>query len=322
MNERQSLVSVVTPVYNEAQHIEECIQSVIAQTYENWEYIICDNCSDDGTVEIADRYAQKDPRVCLIRPDGFVSADANANRALRRISPESRYTKIVYADDWLYPECLERMLTVAESNPSVGIVSAYRLEGDRVSLDGLPYTVSILAGRDVGRSHLLDGPYPYLFGSTSSVLVRSDLVRRRHNYLNPNNPYQSDQEACYDALQDTDFGFVHQVLTFSRRRDEGESSFFVRVGANRPEHLKLFLKYGPAYLTPAEYQRKLAVLLVEYAGFLATRILRVGDGGFRRYHREAIAGILPKIAPLDVGRGVLRQLPRSTSRRLAALRLR
>ena len=54
-------VSIVSPVYNEAEYLAECIDSVLAQTYQNWDYTIVDNCSTDGSVEIAQRYAKGSP---------------------------------------------------------------------------------------------------------------------------------------------------------------------------------------------------------------------------------------------------------------------
>ena len=57
------LVSVVTPVYNGEEHLRECVESVLRQTYENWEYVIVDNCSTDGTAEIAAEYATPTTRI-------------------------------------------------------------------------------------------------------------------------------------------------------------------------------------------------------------------------------------------------------------------
>jgi glycosyltransferase involved in cell wall biosynthesis len=56
-------VSVVTPVYNGADFLAECIDSVLSQTYDNFEYLIVNNCSTDGTLAIALDYAKKDPRI-------------------------------------------------------------------------------------------------------------------------------------------------------------------------------------------------------------------------------------------------------------------
>ena len=56
MTAGQPLVSVVTPVYNGAEYLVECIESVVNQTYANWEYVIVDNCSTDDTLAIARRY--------------------------------------------------------------------------------------------------------------------------------------------------------------------------------------------------------------------------------------------------------------------------
>ena len=59
----EPLVSVVTPVYNGADFLEECIESVLKQTYGNFEYLIVNNCSKDRTLDIALSYAQKDSRI-------------------------------------------------------------------------------------------------------------------------------------------------------------------------------------------------------------------------------------------------------------------
>ena len=122
--EEQPLVSVITPVYNGADYLEECIESVLAQTYQNWNYTIVNNRSTDRTREIAQRYADKDSRIRIHDNTDFLPIMKNHNHAIRQISPESKYCKVVLGDDWLFPECLMKMVSLAEGNPSVGLVGA------------------------------------------------------------------------------------------------------------------------------------------------------------------------------------------------------
>jgi glycosyltransferase involved in cell wall biosynthesis len=306
----QPLVSVVTPVYNGAEFIRECAESVLAQTYENWEYVIVENCSTDGTLEIAREYEARDPRIRVATPGVFVGAVENANRAMREISPRSKYTKVLHADDWVFPECLERMVALAEANPSVGIVSAYRLEETRVTLTGLPHSISVLPGHEICRSSLLAEPYPWLFGSPSSLLIRSNLIRERDPFYNVDNPFQDDQEACYEVLRHSDFGFVHQVLTFTRRDEASPFSYFGRIGAELPGQISLLLKFGPSYVTQSDFQRRLAVLLVHYGLFLLKKLPSLTDPDFRGYQRAAVARLTRTLDATDVSAGVLLQLRR------------
>ena len=96
---------MVTPVHDGEEHLAECVQSVVSQSYANWEYVVHDNCSSDRTAEIVDVFARKDTRVRYLRHDEYVDVIASYNRAVRATHPESRFCKVVGADDWLYPEC-------------------------------------------------------------------------------------------------------------------------------------------------------------------------------------------------------------------------
>ena len=62
------LVSVVTPFYNSTQYLAECIESVLAQTHGEFEYILSDNCSTDGSTDIAESYARRDSRIQFYSP--------------------------------------------------------------------------------------------------------------------------------------------------------------------------------------------------------------------------------------------------------------
>jgi glycosyltransferase involved in cell wall biosynthesis len=319
--DEQPLVSVVTPVHNGADYIAECIESVLKQTYQNWEYLIVDNCSTDDTLEIARRYEDREPRIRIVTPNIFVGVVESGNRSLREISRESKYTKVLHADDWLFPECLERMVGLSERNPTVGIVSAYRLEETRVTLTGLPYSISVIPGPEICRSTLLGEPYPHLFGSPSSLLIRSDLIRARDPFydlaygLGDEYPFTEDLAACCEILRGSDFGFVHQVLTFTRRDERSPFSKFSSLGANLPEQLNLISKYGPVYLTNEEYERLVVVYLARYAAFLLRNLPKIAKGDLRAYHRPAMRKILRSVDARDMFEGARLQLLRIRQRR-------
>src|SRR5262245_49195446 len=99
-------VSVVTPFYNTADYIAECIESVLGQTHRRFEYLLVDNHSTDGSADIARRYAARDERIRVIRNTEFLAQVPNYNNALLHISADSRYCKVVQADDALFPRCL------------------------------------------------------------------------------------------------------------------------------------------------------------------------------------------------------------------------
>jgi glycosyltransferase involved in cell wall biosynthesis len=261
---------------------------VLAQTYANWEYVIVDNCSTDGSLEIAREYARQDARIRIHTNDQFLSQKQNWNHALRQISAESEYCKVVHADDWLFPECIAGMVAVAEANPSVGIVGAYRLDEDRVNLDGLPYPSTVIPGRKICRLSLLGGPS--VFGSPTSLLIRSDVIRSREAFYEESGVH-SDKEACFDVLQDCDFGFVHQVLTFTRRHNESLTSFVHRFNTRRLANFVIFLQYGPVYLTEEEYEARLKQLLEHYYRFLATGIFELKGKEFWNYHRDELKNL-------------------------------
>jgi glycosyltransferase involved in cell wall biosynthesis len=283
--EAQPLVSVVTPMYNEEAHLAECIESVLAQTYQNWEYIIVDNCSTDGSLEIARRYAEADPRIRVSSNQEFLRAVPNHNAALQQISPASKYCKVVFADDWIFPECLERMVAVAEAHPSVGVVGAYGLEGGKVVWAGLPYPSTVVSGQEVCRRLYLEGLY--VFGTATSLLFRADLVRSRECFYNEVNVH-SDMETCIALLVSCDFGFVHQVLTFTRVRENSRitmSRDMNTLGASNLYHL---VTYGRHFLSPGEFEDRLNSSRVEYYRYLAGSLLRGRDKSFWAYHKKTL----------------------------------
>lgn len=281
----QPLVSVITPVYNTEKYLIECIESVIAQTYQNWEYAIVNNSSTDRSLEIAQHYAQKDARIRIHNNTKFLNQMQNWNHAMHQMSPSSKYCKVVHADDWLFPECIARMVEVAEANLSVGIVGAYRLDEDRVNLDGLPYPSTFVPGMEICRWRLLGGRY--VWGSPTSLLIRSDIIRSRKTFYNESNIH-ADQEVCFDILQDADFGLVHQVLTFTRRHNETTTTFLHMFNTYIIGDLIVLKKYGSVYLTSEEYERAFKRWYKRYYRSLAQSLWKSRKKEILDYHKKEL----------------------------------
>lgn len=274
-------VSIVTPVYNGERFLGESIESVLAQTYSDWEYVILDNASTDGTADIVSYYAQKDRRIRYVKNERLLPILENWNAALGLIHAQSKYCKVIHADDILLPECLERMVAVAELHPSVVIVGGYRIDGDTVNMTSIPYPVDYVAGRELGRRRLL-GQWRDLFGSPSSIMYRADVIRRKPEFYNLDNLH-ADTEVCFELLSSGDYGFVHQVVTVTRRHSDSETVEARRRGTHSAARLLIVERYGKAFLTQEECQFARELQLSFHYKFLGANIFGFRDPDFRRY---------------------------------------
>jgi glycosyltransferase involved in cell wall biosynthesis len=302
----QPLVSVVTPVYNGEAYLRECIESVLAQTYTNWRYVIVNNRSTDRTLEIAQEYANRDPRIHVHDNDTFLPIMKNINNTFRQLSPQSKYCKMVLADDWIFPDCLEKMVTTAEANPSVGIVGSFGLNGHHVVWTGLPYPSLLVDGRKISRETLLGGPY--IFGSPTTLMFRSDLVRGRDPFLDESGPH-GDHHTCLALLEHCDFGFVHQVLTYTRKRADSATSLSLRYNTYLLEHLPALLHFGPIYLTREENAQELKRWQREYYVYMAQSVLCFREKGFWDYHRRRLKELGHPLSTFRIALGMMMAIP-------------
>jgi len=283
-------VSVLTPVYNGERYLAECIQSVLDQTYENWEYVIVDNCSADATPRIAADFARRDARIRVQRNPGVLGMPDNWNHTVRQMGAQAKYCKVVHADDWLFPECIEKMVALAEAHPGIGIVGAYIQEGNRVEGDGLPFPSPVLSGKAVCRDSLL-GRVPYLFGSPSALLMRADVLRSRDRIYNDHYHQLLDQTACYEILKTLDFGFVHQVLTFHRTHDASQTRRNEEMNKLVSEQIQFLKEYGPAFLSETELKHRIDTRLRQYRRFLLRSGLAGRGNAFWTFHRDRLKAL-------------------------------
>jgi glycosyltransferase involved in cell wall biosynthesis len=286
--EHAPLVSVVTPFYNTADYLEQCITSVLSQTYREFEYVLCDNCSTDGSTEIAALYASKDSRVRFIRFEELLPQVANYNRALDQMSPNAEWCKIVQADDWLYDSCLERMIEVGALDDEVGLVSSYYLKGNAVRGWGLPIDRQLFDGKEACRYQLRDGIF--FMGSPTSVMYRASLVRSRRPFYALNR-YHEDTEAAYEILEHHKLAFVHQVLTSMR---VGNPSIMTSIATFNFPFLDFVIvvnRFAHRFLPAEEADALVRVAERGYFRFLGRGVLELRPRRFWKYHQAGLATI-------------------------------
>ena len=127
-------VSIGMPVYNGADHVAKAIQAILSQTFEDFELVISDNASSDGTDQICRRYAALDPRIRYCRNDHNLGAAANYNRVFELARAE--YFKWAAHDDLYAPEYLERCVAELDSSAAGGRAVLSPLQGDRLGRAG------------------------------------------------------------------------------------------------------------------------------------------------------------------------------------------
>ena len=284
---------MVTPVYNGGKYLCECIESIVAQSYTNWRYTIVNNRSTDDSLEIALHYASLDSRVRVHDNAEFLPIIDNHNHAISLIDRDSIYCKPLMADDRLYPECIETMVSCALTQPSIGLVCSLASTGNNQILfdqlrpadspTGSPTTV--LAGSIACRIPLLEDRH--FFGSPTTTLIRADLIRKRRPFYDPLNVH-ADAQSCYDILQESDFAFVHQALAFIREHEQSQTSVLLGFESMRAGRFYTFTRYGRVYLNEEEFRRCYRQRLAQYYAMLAVAAVELRGKAFWEFHRRML----------------------------------
>lgn len=114
MEKNYGLVSIIMPTYNCAKFIESSLNSVISQTYQNWELIIVDDCSTDNTFEIVKKYMYGEPRIRYVTLEKKSGAAVARNKAMELA--KGKYIAFLDSDDVWFPEKLEKQITFMNNN--------------------------------------------------------------------------------------------------------------------------------------------------------------------------------------------------------------
>ena len=131
------LFSIVLPVYNRSEYLEKAVDSVITQTYQNWELIIADDASDLPTREILYRYALF-PNIKILRNAKNLGLFPNLNQAIRQV--QGTYVILLCIDDFLLPHCLEdsvKLMTSPQYNASLILTAFNQIDSNGIEIYSL-----------------------------------------------------------------------------------------------------------------------------------------------------------------------------------------
>lgn len=207
-------VSVVIPTFNHANFLRNAIQSVIDQTYDNWEVIIVNNFSTDNTIDVVAEF--NDPRIQLVnyRNQGVIAASRNEGIRLATGS----VVAFLDSDDHWFPHKLAKCVVQIDQGNDVVC------HGENWSSEGLP-TRAVYYG-PVKNSR----PNKLLFRgnciSTSATIVRKDVLNEVGGFsINPEFITAEDYELWIKLAKATEkFIFIHEILGEFRRHDQSASS--------------------------------------------------------------------------------------------------
>jgi len=123
-NIHTDMVSIITPCYNSEDFISQTIESVISQTYSDWEMLIVDDCSSDRSPEIIREYMEQDQRIRYLKTDKR-SGSPTMPRNIGIENAEGRYIAFLDSDDLWLPTKLEEQMKVFAANEDASVVFSY-----------------------------------------------------------------------------------------------------------------------------------------------------------------------------------------------------
>lgn len=211
MAKKNVAVSIITPVYNAERYLADAIASVCAQTFIDWELIVFDDASQDGTLRVARRYADADNRIQIYGVATRGGAASARNSALQ--FAKGCLVAFLDADDRWHPQKLERQLAFMTANDAALSFTAYRridANGRELGVIGVPARVSY--------RELLARPW---IGCSTAIFDRRHLGDR----LMPDIPRRQDYAFWLSILREVPCAYgLNEVLADYRVHAKSLSS--------------------------------------------------------------------------------------------------
>ena len=204
-------ITVALPVYNGQEHLTQAIDSVLKQTFVDFELLILDNCSVDQTLKIAQSF--HDPRIRIVSNEKNIGMIGNWNKAVELALGE--YIKILSHDDLLEPTCLAEQFRGFQklTEKNIGIVTGKRQiinESGKVIMPGLGLfgPTRLISGTAVARKVIRAGRN--IVGEPSVVLLRTSLLKSMGGFEEPQ--YTPDIKMWLKILRNSDLMFINVNL--------------------------------------------------------------------------------------------------------------
>ena len=177
------IVSVIVPVYNAEEIISRCVDSILTQDFKDFELLLVDDGSSDGTAAVLDAYAECDPRVRVIHKENSGVSDTR-NRALEQAS--GKYVQFADADDWLVPEATGAMVRAAEDSGAGLVISDfYRVVGKRISHKGSIDDEGLITRLQFAE-YMERSPADYYYGVLWNKLFRRETIEAHRIRMDEN----------------------------------------------------------------------------------------------------------------------------------------
>ena len=172
----QPLVSIIIPVYNLADYLPQCLDSVQGQSYENIQVLLVNDGSTDASLAICREYARRDSRFQLIDKANSGVSDSR-NQALDRA--EGKYIQFLDGDDWLTPDATETLVHAAESTGAdLVLAHFYRVADERMAPRGHIKKERVLTRQEFAEE-MMKAPANYYYGVLWNKLYRRSIIDSR-----------------------------------------------------------------------------------------------------------------------------------------------
>jgi cellulose synthase/poly-beta-1,6-N-acetylglucosamine synthase-like glycosyltransferase len=228
-------ISVVVPAYNSERYLRETIDSVLAQTFKDWELVVFDDGSTDDTLQVARPYADTDRRITVAHGPNQGVANAR-NRGLALTDPRAEFVVFLDHDDLWEPDALELLVATLDAHPEYvathGLCRCIDSDGELVAGDDLEARSRDRCGfRGRGLIRLRSGE-PTTFGALvyqncvitpGAALLRREMVIRIGGF-DPATEPADDYDLTIRMSRYGDVGFVDRSVLRWRRHPETQSS--------------------------------------------------------------------------------------------------